>query len=443
MRFEEVADCGPASDLLIHEHGWQSWSPTGTYPAQATSPRPPSRERQITGFRPDKEPPRTGFQGEGLLAVRHRDGGPLRIWEAPEPWREVPSIRAVVRDGRLVVAADGSVRESRVDAPSMAAGLARWSDRVAQERALPTPPSLPPLWCSWYRYFGAVTASDVLDNVAAAADLQVPVEIVQIDDGYENAVGDWLSPSPRFGRSLADVALAIRSTGRRTGIWIAPLLVAEHSALLRQRPSWMVRGAEAGRNWDQLPSVLDVTHPDAKEGLLDVFGQLRGWGFDYFKLDFLYAGAVPGRRREDCSPLDAYCLALQLIRRAVGPAATLLACGAPILPSIGLVDAMRVGADIALHHAPLDGTDLSAPSQRGATLAVRERAFLHGRFWVNDPDCLLMRPQMERRREWADTVERWGGLRGSGDGLSGLDGWGLEATRRLLVASPVAPLVSA
>jgi alpha-galactosidase len=59
-----------------------------------------------------------------------------------------------------------------------------------------------------------------------------------------------------------------------------------------------------------------------------------------------------------------------------------------------------------------------------------------GRFWVNDPDCLLARPEVERREVWAAHVERYGGLRGSSDGLRALDEWGLETTRRLLATVP-------
>lgn len=102
---------------------------------------------------------------------------------------------------------------------------------------------------------------------------------------------------------------------------------------------------------------------------------------------------------------------------------------------------MRVGPDIATHYEPARTGDLSAPSGRGAAMTVRARAFQHARFWVNDPDCLIARPEMERREEWAGVVERWGGLRASGDRLDGLDGWGLETTRRLLTASSPHPLV--
>jgi alpha-galactosidase len=137
--------------------------------------------------------------------------------------------------------------------------------------------------------------------------------------------------------------------------------------------------------------------------------------------------------------VEAYRRGLHLIRDAIGSEATLLGCGAPILPSVGLVDAMRVGPDIAASYEPPGGHP-SKPSQRNATRNVVARGWQQGRFWVNDPDCLMARPDMERREAWARTVAEFGGLRSSGDGLAALDDWGLETTRRLLVPSPTAPL---
>ena len=273
--------------------------------------------------------------------------------------------------------------------------------------------------------------------------MELPIGVIQLDDGFSDDVGNWVRTTARFGSPLAAVAAEVRAAGRRAGIWTAPLLVGERSRVAAEHPEWLVGGADAGWNWGQRLRVLDVTHPDAAAHLQGVFRRLLSWGFDYFKLDFLYAGALPGRRRQDASPLAAYREALRLIRGAVGPRATLLGCGAPLLPSLGLVDAMRVGPDVATHYEPAPGGDLSAPSGRGAALTVRARAFQHGRFWINDPDCLIARPGMERREEWAETVERWGGLRASGDRLATLDGWGLETTRRLLVPSTPRPLVDA
>lgn len=131
--------------------------------------------------------------------------------------------------------------------------------------------------------------------------------------------------------------------------------------------------------------------------------------------------------------LAAYRRGLELIRGALGPEPYLLGCGASILPSVGLVDAMRISPDTAPQYESPD-TDLSRPSQRAAVLTGRGRQWQHGRFWVNDPDCLLARPAVERREQWAAHVAEVGGLVASSDRLRDLDGWGLETTRRQLDA---------
>ena len=166
-----------------------------------------------------------------------------------------------------------------------------------------------------------------------------------------------------------------------------------------------------------------------------MFSTFRELGIDFFKIDFLYAAALEGGRHQDVPPVEAYRRGLRLVRDAIGPAAYLLGCGAPIPPSVGLVDAMRVSPDIGATYEPPQG-DLSQGSQRSAVLSGVGRAWQHGRFWVNDPDCLIARSQVERRQEWAAHIQRYGGLRGSSDRLRGLDEWGLQTTHRLLSTVP-------
>lgn len=418
----------------MYEHGWQSWSPSGAYPADATSPRPVGERSNTIHYR-GREPVETGFQAEGLLAFDPGDGGPIRIWAAPDGKREVPALRARAAFDRLLVEADGDVEETSYEAPLWAA-LAAWADAYAAASGVPPLQALPPIWCTWYQYFTQVSEEDVLENLAAIDRLGLEVGVVQIDDGYQAEIGDWLERSPRFPRPLRDLAGRIRDSGRRAGIWTAPLLVGERSRLALEHPDWLVRGADAGRNWDESLGALDITHPDAAEYVSDVFRSLREWGFDFFKIDFIYAGALEGGRRGDADGLAAYAEALRLIRDAIGPEATLLGCGGPILPTVGLVEAMRISPDTGPNYEPREG-DLAMPAIRSAIQTGRARAFMHGRFWINDPDCLIVRPGVEQREEWAEHVERFGGLRGSSDRLEALDGWGLETTRRLLrPASP-------
>ena len=419
----------------VHVHGWQSWSPTTTYPVSGSGHRPGWPQMLTMCYRPGRPAPEQGFQGEGLLAVDPGDGGPVRLFAARDALADAPSIRAALVDDRLVVSADDPsiVEESTVDGPVEVA-LAGWADGVAAHaKAGPLRPA-PTVWCSWYQYYTAVTEADMLENLDALGAHDLPVDVVQIDDGWQADIGDWLALSDRFG-SLADLVARIRAAGRRAGIWVAPFLAGARSRLAAEHPQWLVAGADAGHNWDQDLYALDVTHPGAAAYLREVFGWLGDLGIDYFKVDFCYAGALDGRRADDLPALAAYRQGLALIREAIGPGAFLLGSGAPILPSVGLVDAMRVSPDIDAAVEP-PGGDLSRPSQRAATMSTVARAFQHGRFWVNDPDCLIARPAVAERERWAHTVERFGGLRASSDRIADLDGWGLDTTRRLLASVP-------
>lgn len=421
---EVLADPGRAR---IYEEGWQSWSPVGVYPASATSPRPPDARTQTMGWRPGKPAPEDGFQGEGLLAVETPGGG-VRVWYAPAPAREVPSIRARVAGDRIVVSADAEVHE--LEAGSLSQALARVGVVLGPE----TIATIPPGWCSWYCYFGQVTQADIVENLEAAERLSLPLEVVQIDDGYEAGIGDWLECSPRFG-SLEEACAAIRAAGKRPGVWTAPFLVGGRSGIARDHPDWLVAGADAGANWGQQLHVLDVTHPAAAEHLERVFRKLATLGVTYHKLDFLYAGAIDGGRAQDVSPGEAYREGLRVIRRGAGPGAVLLGCGAPLLPSIGLVDAMRVGPDILAEPVHAAAGEDAASSIGKALAVVRARSWMHGRLWANDPDCLIARPEVRERERWVGEVERHGGLVVSSDRLGDLDARGLELTRRALRSS--------
>ncbi|MGA5202332.1 glycoside hydrolase family 36 protein [Streptomyces variegatus] len=414
----------------VHEEGWQSWSPSGAYALDAAPHRPANANWATVCYRPGVTAPAGTFQGEGLLALDPGDGSPVRLWAAAEPTREVPSIRLATRDGQAAeISADGPVKEwTGPDIPSV---LGDWAAGLG----LAAPRPAPTVWCSWYEYFTAVTEDDIHENLRAMDTLDLPVDVVQIDDGYQQALGDWLTLSGRF-RSRAGIAEKIRSRGRRAGIWTAPFLVDPASELAAAHPDWLVRDttggfAHAGRNWGHDLRVLDTTHPDAAAYLTEVFTTLRAEGYDYFKTDFLYAGALDGVRHADADALTAYRAGIALIREAIGEDAYLLGCGAPVLPSIGLFDAMRVSPDTAPHRRP-EADDYSQPGQDPAEFTGVARQWQHHRLWINDPDCLMARPAVETRERWAAHVESTGGLMASSDRLLSLDRWGVETTRRLL-----------
>jgi alpha-galactosidase len=272
----------------------------------------------------------------------------------------VPTIRAAMHGDRLVVTADGEVRSSTYAGP-LGAALEAFGDDLADHLDVGPVRELGTGWCSWYCYWTDVREEDVLTNLAAIDQYELRVDTVQLDDGYQTGIGDWLTRrTDRFPSPLSDLAQRVIDTGRTAGIWTAPFLVGAHSEVAREHPEWLVGGADAGSpHWEQDIGVLDVTHPGAAEHLLEVFRTLRAWGFTYHKIDFVYAGAISGRRHADIGTVDAYVEGLRLVREGIGDDAVLLGCGAPILPSIGHVDAMRVSPDIALEQRLPGGHGLS------------------------------------------------------------------------------------
>jgi hypothetical protein len=131
--------------------------------------------------------------------------------------------------------------------------------------------------------------------------------------------------------------------------------------------------------------ILDVTHPDAAAHLGAAIQRIVSWGLDFLKIDFLFAGAFESPRHEAVTGLQAYRRALALIREAAGEDVTLLAVGAPPLPSFPYVDGWRLGGDIALE--PL-GLSWYFTVNQARSLGVRWPLCLAT---LCDPDPVLMR----------------------------------------------------
>ncbi|MBT2483986.1 MULTISPECIES: glycoside hydrolase family 36 protein [unclassified Microbacterium] len=422
-------------DARVYAEGWQSWSPTTWYARGDAVHRPEEPWQHAMRFRPGTDVAEGAVQGEGLLVVDPGEGSAARVFGTLDASREVPTLRASWQGDRIVVETEGtgdglaSWTQEADGADARATALASFGDRFGAASGARLQPRSPRVWCTWYQYFEEVGASDVIENLTAIDETGLDVDVVQIDDGWSLGTGEWTAPNPRFG-SLPDAVEAIRATGRRAGIWAAPFSVAATSTVATEHPEWVL--GDAGRNWGDDLRGLDLTHPGVRDYLARVFTDIRELGIDYVKLDFLYSGALPGTRWDaDATPISAYRSGLALIRDVLGDEAFLLGCGAPILPSVGLVDAMRVSGD-TFHEGGEDGSQ----GLRGR-MSLEARSWQHDRFWTNDPDCLVARPQFALREEWAEVVQAAPGIRGFSDRIGGLDARGIHLVRELLKETPV------
>ncbi|HZW04216.1 MAG TPA: hypothetical protein VFF68_09835, partial [Anaerolineaceae bacterium] len=178
------------------------------------------------------------------------------------------------------------------------------------------------------------------------------------------------------------------------------------STLARQHPDWLLRAksgrwARAGFVWNSLPYALDLTHPEALHYTREVIRTaVHEWGFPYLKLDFLYAAALEGRYRDPTrTRAQVLHAGMAAIRAEAGEETFLLGCGLPLGSALGWVDAMRISADVGEAWRPrfanLDfpfKNEWRMPSARNAIQNSLTRVHLHRRWWINDPDCLLVRP---------------------------------------------------
>ena len=143
---------------------------------------------------------------------------------------------------------------------------------------------IPSGWCSWYYYFEKITDADVQENLRLIRErrAELPLEYVQIDDGFQRALGDWLEPSPSFPNGPEALARDIRAAGCKPGLWLAPFMVEERSHLYAAHPDWMVRTPAGETAWTtewrgSRVAVLDCTRPEAQAWLRSLFATLAAW----------------------------------------------------------------------------------------------------------------------------------------------------------------------
>ncbi|MDH3716858.1 MAG: hypothetical protein OES79_01940 [Planctomycetota bacterium] len=66
-------------------------------------------------------------------------------------------------------------------------------------------PQLPTGWCSWYCFGPKVTAQNIADNINQFKQHLPQIRYIQIDDGYQPWMGDWLEPKEAFGGNVKEV----------------------------------------------------------------------------------------------------------------------------------------------------------------------------------------------------------------------------------------------
>jgi alpha-galactosidase len=265
-------------------------------------------------------------------------------------------------------------------------------------------------WCSWYRYFDEISEEIILKDLEFFAKCkdEFPIDYFQIDDGYQldnftpgrAGLGDWLETNDKFPHGMKWLADKIKKAGFKPAIWIAPFILGTKSRIALEHPEVILKDNEGypipgnPNGWRGDPTYsLDCTHPVAQQWLRDVFRVItKEWGYEYVKVDFTYAGAYQGDfYNPRVTRAQAYRMGFKAIRESVGPDIFILGCGAPLGPSIGYVDGMRIGEDVSPDYWYHPQMDMGYPCMMAAIQNTIARYFMHKQFWLNDPDCIMVR----------------------------------------------------
>ena len=457
--FEVATGFTPSAPARFFKHGYQSWSASAGHEVGASPTHPRDAAHFIARVNHQSEVTRPpGFAeantSELFTIVESSStigrvlagfiGAATSLSTLTVSSPEKISARAILDD---VTLAPGARRE--LDALFIAASAdesaarlaARWADAAGRWMNARVGAPFQRGWCSWYHYFHAITEDALRANLKSleAMRAEFPLDVIQIDDGFQSALGDWDTANEKFPSGLKKIAHEIRAAGFKAGIWTAPFLAARDSRLMADHPDWFITHAETGKpvragrnpNWttsdDKFAYALDASNPAFRAHLHRLFARLtRDFGFSYLKLDFLYAAAAPGRRHDpNLTRGETLRHGLEAIRAGAGDDAFILGCGCPIGQAVGVVDGMRIGPDVS----PFWGSTASGggdPSTVYALDAIIARSFMHRRLWLNDPDCLMLRARETRltadeRAALAATIVGSGGMLLISDDMSLLD----------------------
>ncbi len=467
-----------AKETAFYSNGWQSWSPSGTYQhgqRQKTSrlgafshpmlyntgtPIP----RQESSFSSDmfaalldhnaKAGLLCGFLSQkeqfGSLSSTLHPAPDLKVWANCDELEVFPGM--TLESDWLA----WQFFDSHSPQP-----FAVYFEGVACENEVRERITTPLGWCSWYHYFQKITPAILRENLQVLQQRQpeLPLDVFQIDDGFQQDVGSWLKFNHKFPQGVHELAIQTRAAGFTPGLWLAPFIVEKPSQLIEEHPEWLLRDrrgklVNSGFVWNRLGYALDLTHPEAQAYVREVIRTaVWQWDFPYLKLDFLYAAALPGKHY-DQTKTRAQILheALQLIREEAGEHTVLLGCGCPIGPGIGIFDMMRISADVSPDWAPQFfgvtfpfRNEPNMPSARNAIQNILTRSKMDPHFWVNDPDCLLVREDsnlsLPEVQSLATAISLTGGAVLISDDLTRLSPERLKLAASLLPVLPPNPVV--
>ena len=147
---------------------------------------------------------------------------------------------------------------------------------------------------------------------------------------------------------------------------------------------------KCGANWSGF-YALDLDNPDVRDYIRKCLEKYMDMGFDFFKLDFLYAGHLPhyaGMTRSMAAG-RAYSLLRDILKDKL-----ILGCGGTPSNAASVFDYMRIGPDVSLIFDDVFYMRKMHRERISTKVTLQNtvyRSFMDGVLFGNDPDVFLLR----------------------------------------------------
>ena len=274
-------------------------------------------------------------------------------------------------------------------------------------------------WESWYNHYANINEKLILEDLEALQKTENIIskgtfssKIFQIDDGWEQALGDWNVRQDRFPNGLAPLVEQIDSAGFIPGLWIAPFIIDSRSQTAQKHPEWLLHDLNpkrplvpAGYNplWGKNGTFycLDLSRDEVIDYLDKLMETvINEWGFRYIKLDFLYAGMLFGDYEYPTASYKIYNRAVAKLTSRLtnkkGQPVAYLGCGLPFELSFKYMPLSRIGCDTYEHWKNKMARVLNWNGRNEAYLNLKDtlgHALWNNTVFANDPDVIFVRTQ--------------------------------------------------
>ncbi|MBQ9520267.1 MAG: alpha-galactosidase [Acholeplasmatales bacterium] len=247
-------------------------------------------------------------------------------------------------------------------------------------------------YTSWYNHYQNINEKLIMDSLDS---LDSRFNLFQIDDGYEEYVGDWLNVDKnKFPNGLKPIVDKIHDKGFKASIWLAPFVVEEKSQIYNEHKDWVMKvdgnPVKCGSNWSGF-YALDIYNSEVRDYIKKSLEHFMDLGFDFFKLDFLYASTVVKRDNKTRAQVsyESYEFLRSILKDKL-----ILGCGAVISSAYNNFDYMRIGPDVSLKFDDVWFMRFFHRERISTKNTLRNtiyRSMLNGNVFYNDPDVFLLR----------------------------------------------------